>query len=138
MYNIYLELKNSKSSQYLSTISISIPPDIYFFVYPHPKIKEIIPCKLCKQYVLFCSVFGSDLPQFLVVTVRNSSCRKVMFFTPVCDSVHWGCTPPLADTPPEMATAADGMHPTGMHSCFHIPLRCALLCLIFNCLINPP
>ena len=28
MYNIYLELKNSKSSQYLSTISISIPPDI--------------------------------------------------------------------------------------------------------------
>ena len=29
-------------------------------------------------------------------------------------------TPPGADTPPEMATVADGMHPTGMHSCFSI------------------
>ena len=26
--------------------------------------------------------------------------------------------PPWADTPHEMATAADGMHPTGIHSCF--------------------
>ena len=30
----------------------------------------------------------------------------------------WADTLPWADTPPpEMATAADGMHPTGMHSC---------------------
>ena len=28
-----------------------------------------------------------------------------------------GRYPQQADTPPEMATAADGMHPTGMHSC---------------------
>ena len=26
-------------------------------------------------------------------------------------------TPPLADTPRQTATAADGTHPTGMHSC---------------------
>ena len=33
---------------------------------------------------------------------------------------------PLADTPaptPEMATAADGTHPTGMHSCFNLQLH---------------
>ena len=31
--------------------------------------------------------------------------------------VAWsgGC---LVETPPRMATAAGGMHPTGMHSCF--------------------
>ena len=29
-----------------------------------------------------------------------------------------GQTPPR-QTPPEMATAADGMHPTGMHSYYH-------------------
>ena len=27
-------------------------------------------------------------------------------------------TPP--DTPPKMTTAADGTHPTGMHSCLHV------------------
>ena len=33
---------------------------------------------------------------------------------------------PLTDTPapaPEMATAADGTHPTGMHSCFNLQLH---------------
>ena len=60
-----------------------------------------------------------------VFTVRNSSCRKVKFYR--CLSVHGGRVsgplhagihspgqkPPGADT----ATAADGTHPTGMHSC---------------------
>ena len=30
----------------------------------------------------------------------------------------YGQTPPWADTPPQMVTAADGTHPTGMHSCY--------------------
>ena len=69
--------------------------------------------------------------------------RQGYVFTGVCDAVHRRCvadTPPWADiptllgrhlpgrhhppgqTPPphEMATAADGRHPTGMHSCFDI------------------
>ena len=51
--------------------------------------------------------------------------------TPLHAGIHppgrlpWADTPeqmsPQADTPlPEMATAADGTHPTGMHSCFAI------------------
>ena len=58
--------------------------------------------------------------------------RKVNVFTPVCDSVHRGVSgqtpfpqagkphpppPPGRHPHPETATAADGMHPTGMHSC---------------------
>ena len=99
-----------------------------------------------------------------IITVSNSSCRKVMFlrlsvilFT-VGGEVVWADTllgrhlpgqtppprqtpPPQADTPqvdipgqtssldrhplgrhplPETATVADGMHPTGMHSCWLI------------------
>ena len=76
----------------------------------------------------------------LVITVRNSSCRKVMFLRlSVSHSVHRGIgggvhlprqtpprqTPPRANTPPpphqedithKTATAADSTHPTGMHS----------------------
>ena len=77
-----------------------------------------------------------------IITVRNSSCGKVMF-SQVCvkHSVHGGRVSasglgrvpasgssgavhppgrhphPRADTP-ETATAADGTYPTGMHSCF--------------------
>ena len=75
-------------------------------------------------------------------TVRNSSCRKVMFSqVSVCPrggsctspmarhhtplGRHPGQTPhpparhPLGRHPPgQTATAADGTHPTGMHSCF--------------------
>ena len=43
-------------------------------------------------------------------------------FTPVCHSFgsRGGVHPSLpGQTPPEMATAADGTHPTGMHSCFN-------------------
>ena len=61
------------------------------------------------------------------------SCGKVMFFTPVCDSVHkeggsgrypslgrhaQANTPPGQTPPPKTETAADGTHSTGMHSCF--------------------
>ena len=52
--------------------------------------------------------------------------RRLCFYT--CLSVHWGGgsasvhagipPPPGANTPQQMATAADGMHPTGMHSCY--------------------
>ena len=90
-----------------------------------------------------------------IVTVRNSSCGKVLFSQvsvcsqggciPVracmCVSHHvrgrgclpeggvclgdiWpgGCLPGgvclVGCTPPETASAADGTHPTGMHSCY--------------------
>ena len=63
------------------------------------------------------------------------SCEGYVF-TPVCHSVHggvclsacWDTTPPPGSTPPreahthtppwETAAAADGTHPTGMHSCY--------------------
>ena len=86
-------------------------------------------------------------------SVRNfyrpqRSCGKVMFSqasvilftgrrgvaeTPRADTpprpVHaWINTPPaqcmLGYTPPPTATAADGTHPTGMHSCWHCDLVC--------------
>ena len=76
-----------------------------------------------------------------LITIRNSSCGKVMFSQAcVKNSIHGGggrgvClqvrgvyTPlgrhPLRQTPPgqtpppkETASAADGTHPTGIHSC---------------------
>ena len=71
-----------------------------------------------------------------VITVRKRSCGKVMFLhlsvilstggcLPQCmlRHTHPGQTPPppsWADSPPppqQMATAVDGTHPTGMHSC---------------------
>ena len=56
-----------------------------------------------------------------MITVRNNSCGKVSFHKRVSRILStWGggCTPPRADTPPpETATAADGTHPIGMHSC---------------------
>ena len=61
-----------------------------------------------------------------IITVPNSSCGKVMFSqVSVCLSMGRRCTPARADTPPpgqtppyQTATAADGTHPTGMHSCW--------------------
>ena len=91
-----------------------------------------------------CCKFGQILDEFsfwntqelnhqnnVIFTVRNSSCEKVMFsqvsVCPQGGGVHPRLadipgrqTPPRqADTPPtpEMATAADGTYPTGMHSC---------------------
>ena len=51
-------------------------------------------------------------------------------------SMHW-CRPPQADAdtpsgrtppgrPPPTATAADGMHPTGMLSCYCLQMKCML------------
>ena len=37
----------------------------------------------------------------------------------VCLSAYWDTTPPEQTSPRETATAADGTHPTGMHSCSH-------------------
>ena len=80
--------------------------------------------------VIFCSILHH------IITVRKRSCGKVIFSQAcVKNSVHGGeevYTPWQADTlpgqtptplgrhpaSPEMATAADGMHPTGMHSCY--------------------
>ena len=56
-----------------------------------------------------------------VITVRNSSCGKVMFSqVSVCprgvyNPLPVGRHPPLCR---QTATAADGTHPTGVHSCF--------------------
>ena len=75
--------------------------------------------------------------QISVITVRNSSCGKVMFSlvslcpggrcTPLYAETHPGQTPPRLTPPrhppPEMATAVDGTHPTGMHSCFGFVLQ---------------
>ena len=68
-----------------------------------------------------------------VFTPRKRSLGQGNLFTPVCDSVHRGVSgrhplpgqtslqgrhPPIGRHPlPEMATAADGTHPAGMHSC---------------------
>ena len=63
-------------------------------------------------------------------------------FTPVCHSVHMGDIPlgryPRANTlptPSETATAANGSHPTGMHSCFSKTsgiIWCLLSCFLFS------
>ena len=67
-----------------------------------------------------------------IVTVRKRSFGQVMFLQAcVKNSVHMGeVYTPLGRHPPgqihppgrhpqQTATAADGKHPTGMHSCFH-------------------
>ena len=73
---------------------------------------------------------------YLIFTVHKRSCRKVMFSQAcvkisvhgggVYPSMHW-CRHP---TPQQMATAADGMHPTGIHSCFKSS-RHTLLRMVF-------
>ena len=79
----------------------------------------------------------STLYVFVIFTVRNSSCGKVMFsqvsVCPQGGGVHppgqrppprqtiiCRNTPLRADTPPhrQTTTAADGTHLTGMHSCW--------------------
>ena len=56
---------------------------------------------------------------------KRSWCKVMFLHLSVSHSVHKGClagilgqTPPQSDTPWQMATAADGLHPTRMHSCF--------------------
>ena len=54
-----------------------------------------------------------------IVTVRNIVAARLCFHRHLgfCSwrEVHWGRHPPGRHPP--MATAADGTHPTGMHSC---------------------
>ena len=74
--------------------------------------------------------FINQLVKDFELTLNNfyrpqRSCGKVIFSqASVSHSVRGGCLPqymlgyiPRADTPPA-ATAADGVHPTGMRSCF--------------------
>ena len=68
-------------------------------------------------------VHSSNVWEFLPFT--KWSCGKVMFLH--LSVILGGCTPQVDHPPgrhtpllPETATAADGTHPTGMHSCFHI------------------
>ena len=74
-----------------------------------------------------CKGFHGDLINYR----RQTKLRKGNAFTPVCQSfcsqgggVHPSMQtpprqthPPRAETSTHMATAADGTHPTGMHSC---------------------
>ena len=83
-----------------------------------------------------CILVLSYICNFIHYYRPQRSCDKVMFS--VKNSVHRGVsarhpqadTPlgrhprpprqtPQADTPQQTATAADGPHPTGMHSCLH-------------------
>ena len=76
---------------------------------------------LYQQLLLF-SIFSP-------FTVRNSSCGKVMILhLSVSHSVHGGvwADTPYADPSEQTlhaSTAADGTHPTGMHSCHDIRLQ---------------
>ena len=68
---------------------------------------------------LFCLVLTQT--QICIITVRISSCGKVMFsLVSVCTqgvrcTTQAGRQP--SPPPSEIPTAADGTHPTGMHSC---------------------
>ena len=74
------------------------------------------------------------LLECILVRIRKLSCGKVMFSQAciknsvhlrqgVYRSMHWGRHPPGPvhagiHPPPPTATAADGLHPIGMHSCY--------------------
>ena len=57
-----------------------------------------------------CAYHYALVPSGVIITVRNSSCGKVMFSQV---SVHWRrCTPPWTDTPPPRAdTPSPARHP---------------------------
>ena len=110
--------------------------------------------KNCHSSVPFSSVLS-----FLPSTTKL---QKGNVFTCVCHSVHkaGGCLPqcmlgytsplgrhtlmrrhPSGQTPPppqQTATAAGGMHPTGMHSCCYLKIFCIVYIWLvgqcFNCL----
>ena len=89
----------------------------------------------CAGYVhteLFVGRDIDNIHSFFFYRTRKKL-RKGNVFTPLSHSVHMGglpqcmlgytpppTRPPWADTPrpKQTATAADGTHPTGMHSCF--------------------
>ena len=67
---------------------------------------------------------------FSQACVKNSVHRGGGVHTPPGQTSHPradtppGQTPQTRQTPPQqMATAADGTHPTGMHSCLHTTFR---------------
>ena len=73
--------------------------------------------------------------QMVIVTVRNVVAERLCFHRRLPFCSHGGCVPactgadtPREDTPrqtpPPTATAADGTHPTGMHSCYIIVKTC--------------
>ena len=90
------------------------------FRLPRYKCLSFPPLTYCKV----CSMF--------FFTVRNVVAERLCFHRRLSFCSQGGCilactgadtlrqTPPLWQThsPPPTATAADGMHPTGMHSCF--------------------
>ena len=74
-------------------------------------------------FVFFIQLFPKIVAFVDIITVRNSTCGKVMF-SQVSICPRGGCAPPGRQTSPpgrhtqQTAAAADGTHPTGMHSCF--------------------
>ena len=119
------------------------------------KTEDFVNKGLCDFYICRCFNFAPKHNfqkwyeiRFLI-TVRNSSCGKVML-SQACvknsvPEVGWGGYLPLGTggvclwvwgyTPgqtfhSETVTAADGMHPTGMHSCYASPLSQAQMLLI--------
>ena len=86
---------------------------------------------LLRQFLIHCNILEE-----IHLYRPQRSCGKVMFLHLSCHSVQGVCPSACWDTHPpaqcmlgytplcpvhagiDMATAADGMHPTGMHSCF--------------------
>ena len=95
--------------------------------------------------------FGCCSKSRNLVTIRKRSYGKVVF-SQVClkNSVHggrggvhtpWQTDTPLAGRHPPLAgrhppTAADGTHPTGMHSCFDLCFNCQI-CKTINSHVLP-
>ena len=65
-------------------------------------------------------VHSSVKPKSRFIIARKRSLGQCNIFTGVCLST-WGCA---WWRPPRTATAAGGTHPTGMHSCISMILRC--------------
>ena len=76
-------------------------------------------CKARKTRLHRYWLFEESLNPFITSKVMFYTCLSVILFTEgrMYPSMHWADTPPRVDTPPPPATAADGAHPTGMHSC---------------------
>ena len=123
---------------------------------PHPSCEQnetLVKTLPCHNYIADGKYIKtqSDFNES-IFTVCNSSCGKVMFsqvsVCPQGGGVHpLGRHPPgqrhthtsrhpsaWADTPPpprwQMVTAADGTHPTGMHSCLNFNTRKLYLCCL--------
>ena len=97
-----------------------------------------------KSYGIFiassCHIIFFSFSLIFFTNVTWWKLYEINVFTPVCDSVHGGgCTSPRQthpprqttpreDTRPRDATAADGTHPTGMHSCWKLN-KTSILCM---------